>query len=211
MTQETQATGGQDTNEPTGQQGSTDASTTQTAATPESPPAAVEGQQPEGKTEGEAPKAEPEGAPEAYSDFAIPENMELGDGLVDDVKALAKELGLPQDKAQKIIDMSIERTAKFQEIFEQTRAQWVEDTKADPEIGGAKFDATLEASAKALDAFGSDALNDVLKGSGLGNHPEMIRVFAKIGAAISEDKLVTGKVVTSSDPAQKMFDKSNMN
>lgn len=205
-----QATGGQDTNEPTGQQGSTD--TTQTAATTQEPaPAVVEGQQPEVKPDGEAPETEPEGAPEAYADFAIPEGVNLGDGLVDDVKALAKELNLPQAQAQKIIDMGIARTAKFQELFEQERTRWADDVKADKDIGGSKFDATMAASAKAIDAFGTPELKELLKGSGLGNHPEMVRAFAKIGAAISEDKVVTGRVAASSDPAKKLFDKSNMN
>ena len=38
---------------------------------------------------------------------------------------------------------------------------------------------------RAVRAFGSDQLSDLLNETGLGNHPEMIRAFAKIGAELS--------------------------
>lgn len=43
-----------------------------------------------------------------------------------------------------------------------------------------------------MDKFGSPELKQYLNETGLGNHPELVRIFANIGKAMSEDGLVTG-------------------
>jgi hypothetical protein len=79
--------------------------------------------------------------------------------------------------------------------------EWETASKSDKEFGGDKFDANLAVAKKALDAFGTPELRALLgpydpknnpKGTGLGNHPEIIRAFLKAGKAISEDKFVSG-------------------
>jgi hypothetical protein len=87
---------------------------------------------------------------------------------------------------------------------------WVEQVKADKDIGGDKLDENLGIARKALDHFGTPELKDVLNASGLGNHPAVIKAFVKAGKAISEDTFVTGAAKGSdTDPAKKLF--PNMN
>ena len=48
----------------------------------------------------------------------------------------------------------------------------------------------------ALDQFGTPELREALDQTGMGSHPEVIRVFSRIGAAISEGKVITGGIGT---------------
>jgi hypothetical protein len=70
------------------------------------------------------------------------------------------------------------------------RAAWLAEAKGDEEIGGQNWDQSLVTAAKALDGLGltkGSSFRALLDESGLGNHPEMIRAFVKVGKAISED------------------------
>ncbi len=59
---------------------------------------------------------------------------------------------------------------------------WAEQTKNDPEIGGRNLKRALKDAAYALDRFGDWELYGYLDDSGLGNHPDVIRLFSKAGA-----------------------------
>ncbi|MGF8726179.1 peptidase, partial [Klebsiella pneumoniae] len=71
--------------------------------------------------------------------------------------------------------------------------QWAADTKADKEIGGDKLTVSVGHAQKALDTFASKEFREFLDSTGLGNHPEMVRAFAKVGKLMSEDSFVTGQ------------------
>ena len=45
---------------------------------------------------------------------------------------------------------------------------------------------------RAFAQFSSPELRSIMNDTGLGNHPEMIKVFAKIGEMLGEDSLVVG-------------------
>ena len=70
------------------------------------------------------------------------------------------------------------------------REGWSESSKADNEFGGEKLAENLATAKKALDAFGSPELKQLLNESGLGNHPEVIRMMYRAGKSISEDTFV---------------------
>lgn len=151
-------------------------------------------------TQQPADKAEPQTqAPEAPVEYAFkaPEGITLGE-IEGKAKALASELKLPPDKAQAFIDMAGELAANHAKTqteaqLEQVRAEvskWVESAKVDPEIGGDKLKPSLASANAAVSKFGTPELSALLKATGLGNHPEFIRVFAKVGQLIAEDKVV---------------------
>ena len=73
------------------------------------------------------------------------------------------------------------------------RAGWFEASKSDKEFGGDKLEANLGIAKKALDTFGTPELNKLLVSTGLGNHPELIRLMFKAGKALSEDTFVAGR------------------
>lgn len=142
-----------------------------------------------------AEKAEAEkGAPETY-EFTAPksfEGVEIDGSIHAAYGKAARELNLPQDKAQKLFDTTM--SAMHQRAMaEQGRIteEWIAETKADKDIGGDKLEENLGIAKKAMEEFGSDGLRELLSiENGIGDHPEVIRFLVKIGRAIGEDGFV---------------------
>lgn len=160
-------------------------------------------------------EAKPErAAPEAY-EFKAPEGVELNPALLGEFEGLARELNMPQNEAQAIVErMTPKIQARMQaqqiEIMAQARADWLQQIEADAEIGGAAKQASQASAAKALHQFGTPELRALLKDSGLEAHPEVVRFFSRAGKAISEDSFVSGRPPTKST-AQALYGASNMN
>jgi hypothetical protein len=96
------------------------------------------------------------------------------------------------------------------EAHAQLVETWTEQVKTDKEIGGDKLDQNLGIARKAIDTFGSPELKALLNSTGLGNHPEVVKLAFKVGKAISEDRFVTGSPKgAETDMAKKLF--PNMN
>lgn len=129
--------------------------------------------------------------PIEYTDFIVPEGIELDSEVLDEFKPFAQELKLDQDGAQKLVDMGSKLATKIHQAgidnWQKQKDGWAEQSRADKEIGGKDFDANLGVAKAAIEAFGSPELQNILDVSGLGNHPEVVRVFHKIGKAISSD------------------------
>lgn len=134
----------------------------------------------------------PAGAPEKY-EFKNAEGNTLAGESLTALADVARELNLPNESAQKIIDKVAPAIAKQQkETFDNLVGQWTADAKADKELGGDKFDENLATANAFLDSVGTLELKQLLRTSGFGNHPELIRAFYRAGKAISQDKSVQG-------------------
>ena len=141
--------------------------------------------------QGETQKAE--GAPEQYEEFKAPEGQQFDPEVLNNFKEIAKDLNLSQEAAQKMLDKMAPVVAQRQvEQIEALRTQWAEQSTADKEFGGEKLSENLGVARKALDTFGSPELKSLLNESGLGNHPEFIRLLYRAGKAIGEDSFVGG-------------------
>lgn len=137
-----------------------------------------------------------EGAPEKY-EFKPAEGQELDAAALEQFEPIARELNLSNEQAQKMVDLYgtkiLPMVQQHQaETWQKTTEQWAADVKADKEIGGDKLTANLSAAQRALDQFGTPELKEYLEGTGLGNHPELVKAFIKIGKAMSEDGMVDG-------------------
>lgn len=158
----------------------------------------------DGSGEGEGDGDASEGAPEAY-DLSI-EGVELDPEMVAEAEPILRELNLSNEAAKKFVpiaakmmDRAVEATVN--DIVAKGNAQrkeWLDSAKAAEDIGGAKWDATMHMAAKGLDALGfvkADKDKNVeahpfrlaLEATGFGNHPDMIRMAAKLGELVSED------------------------
>lgn len=178
---------------------------------------AAEVETPEAKAEREAKELADKTVPETYADYKLPDGVEIPKENLEKVNATFKELGLTQAQAQKLIDLQtsiqVEQTSAQAEdmkaAFDKQMNDWAAQAKADPELGGDKFDATVTTAQKAMQQFGTPELRTFLNESGIGNHPQVIKLFHKIGSAISEDKvLISGSDATEGAPkshAQSMF------
>lgn len=145
------------------------------------PDAAPVGGDGEPKPEGDAPA---EGAPEAYADFKLPEGMPVDPDFLDTTKAVFKEAGLSQEKAQKLVDLVVERDKRVEKAqFDQADA-WAKEFMKSPT---AKEDLSYAAKAR---EFCTPGVREMLKDPRIGNNPEILATFAKIGRMLSEDQMV---------------------
>lgn len=162
------------------------------------------------KGQGDAKAA---GAPESYEAFKLPEGVQMDDAGIKSFTEFAKSMDLSQEAAQTFIEkLGPAMQARQQAVIETTRAGWLESLKSDKDIGGDKFDETLQLADRGLKAVGSEALNKLLTESGLNKHPEIVRAFVKVGKEVSEDgKFVGGGAASAKTltTAQRMF--PNMN
>lgn len=128
---------------------------------------------------------------ETYADFTMPEGMTLDSVQLEAAAPLFKELGLSQEQAQKLVDFQAAQVQAGQQgqmdAFNQLKNDWVDQAKADPEIGGDKFDENVGIAREALKKFGNEGLTKLLNDFGMGNHPEVIRLMAKVGRLTKED------------------------
>lgn len=206
---------------PSGQAPAQPASTTAsgTASTPETTLLGSEASTtPEGKAPETAAKPDDAAKPaDTAAKQTAPETYEFkfAEGVVVDQKALEaftpimREANLTQEQAQKLADVyasqvEAQNTAFAKQLEDEGfavqqaaqllaphRDKWSAALKNDKEIGGAKFDANVQAMQKAVGRFGSPELKQFLNVTGLGNHPELARFCLKVGQAISEDNPTT--------------------
>lgn len=173
------------------------------------------------KPAGDKPAAA--GAPEAYADFTLPDGVQLDATVMGEFGTLAKDLNLPQDKAQQLVDLHTKlqqgQAAAVKANVESFYADiggmpetWAATARADKEFGGDKFDENLAVAKAALEKFGTPELETFLAKTGAGTHPELIRAFVRVGRAISEDSFVPGRAgAGKAATAQSMYSASNMN
>jgi len=193
----------------------TAASTTQTDATktdaasttPATDTKAAEGKTADqGKTDAKADEqtktdAQPN-VPDAY-EFKAPEGTTIDKAGVEVFTPLFKEAKLDNATAQKFLDTY----ASYQgQLLAKQAETWLETAKADKEIGGDKFDGTAKMAQAAFAKWASPELKTLLETTGLGNHPELLRTFAKIGAAGQEDStFVKGSGGQAASTAQVLY------
>lgn len=153
--------------------------------------------------------AETTDTPESYA-FDAPDGIDLDTAAVDEFSAIARELKLDQPTAQRVANVAVAMAQRQQEAHQKVVSGWVEEVKADKEIGGDNLEQNLAIARKALDYFGTPELRDLLNMTGLGNNPHVIKAFLKMGKSTSEDVFIPGSPKgQNNDPARIMFPTMN--
>ena len=174
----------------------------ETVLTPPAPDAPPPAEQKQGEEQAgeKAPDEKPAaGAPEKY-EFTAPEGTELDQALLGKFEPLFRDLNLPQEGAQKLLDAyAKEVMPTIQQAQAEAHGRMIEEwgaaVKADPEMGGKNYEATVKNALKVMERYGDPELKQLMgiaskdnpTGLGIGNHPALVRAFAKIGAAMGED------------------------
>jgi hypothetical protein len=158
-----------------------------------------------------APEAPAEAAQAAVDyDLGLPEGVDVDQAAADDLISIAKEAKLEPAVVQRLASVAVAMQQRAAEQHAAMTAAWVNDVKADPDIGGDKLPEALGFARKALDAFGTPELRSLLDQTGLGNHPELVRAFVKAGKAMSDDGFVSGRShIAEQDVAKKLFPSMN--
>jgi hypothetical protein len=177
-------------------------------------------EKPEEKGEEELEEKKPETkAPEEYAEFTVPEGTTLDEQTGTEFKAIAKELDLTQEQAQKLLDFGGEKLRAQIEapykLWHETQAKWQAKVKADPDIGGTKYEQSIKDAAQVFVPGESNpfvksdaeakALREALNMTGAGNNPAMVKFFVKIGALLKEPGSLSGRPVK--DTQQSLLSK----
>ena len=150
--------------------------------------------------------------PEKY-EFTAPEGTSLDESVVAAYSDVARELQLPQEAAQKVIDKLLpaltasaqRQIDAFYEDIGGPPNSWKAKTDADPEFGGAKLQANLAVAERAM-RYATPQLRELFNKTGLGDHPEMVRWKVRVGQLLSEDTFVGGKGDKAPvDPARLLY------
>lgn len=112
----------------------------------------------------------------------------------------AQEMKLPPEMAQKLVDWNTQQMARQEEVQEQTRQEmlqrWADKTKA---VLGPQYEEHLAVAVRAARTYGGEELQTLLKETGLGNHPVIVKTFYAIGRATGEDASTGGPAAAQTD------------
>lgn len=148
-------------------------------------------------------------APEKY-EFTAGKDQELDKEAVAAFEPIARELGLSNEQAQKIVDVYgstiMPQLVKQQaDAWQEQVTGWAETVKADKELGSVE---SIGNAQKAMEQFGTPELKEYLNETGLGNHPELIRILSKVGKSMTEDGFVNGNSENARSTADVLFSDS---
>lgn len=129
--------------------------------------------------------------------MVLPEGFKPDDAIMADLTKLAGEIGLDKEGAEKLAPVGAKlfeqggeaATKQINEGYEAIRADWREQVANDPVLGSREQMAVADAG---LEAYGTPALRQLLDDTGIGDHPEIIRAFHKIGKTVKQDQFERG-------------------
>jgi hypothetical protein len=178
------------------------------------------------------PQPEPETAPAeappavTFTDFTLPEGVKLDDTSMTTFKEVLGGEFSPQEKGQRLLDMYIaDRQRSVQEaadhqvnVWNETQIQWQDAVRADPEIGGNRFNTTLQTCKSAVGRYGGTEaqvaeLKQALTYTGAGSNPAILRWVNNMASALKESSPVvqTAAPKPPQSRAQKRYNASGAN
>jgi len=136
------------------------------------------------------------GRPDTAEGYQFPtEGMpfELPEGDANELKAMAHELGLNPNDAAKMARIYSEKVANGQVAMKAE----MEKARADGEAGlrdewGSAYDQNIKLAEVALGKYGTEEGVAALQEMGVGNSPEIMKMFAGIGRALASDEVLGG-------------------
>lgn len=150
-----------------------------------------------------------------YEAFKLPDGITLPEADLGKYTAILGEHQVPQAAAQQLVDLYVaERQREIQaqhDTWLRTREGWVNEFKADGEIGGNRQDTTLkrvgavmEQYAQAVGVERADKLKQVLGFTGAGDNPEMVRfVNWAAGFTVERSRAVAATVPKAPLPTSR--------
>ncbi|MFY9350528.1 MAG: hypothetical protein WBL20_16895 [Sphingobium sp.] len=158
------------------------------------------------------------GAPEKYQ-FDLGEGVNLDQEAFDLVEPILREMDLSQDAASKIVGAYagkvlplLQQRAEQQATAagEELRSDWAKLTMSDKEVGGTKLEESKAMAARAMARLlpqGEEGqrFRTFLNESGLGNHPEMMRLLSRAGRELGEASTDQGTTAKEALTAAEKF------
>lgn len=156
------------------------------AETPPSEPQKTENTDPS-----KVDETKPETPPEKY-ELKLPDQSPVDPKRLEAIAAEAKAANMTQEQAQSLVEREHKMMTDLIQSHQDRINGWMKESIADKEIGGPDINRNIELAKRLVDTFGSPLLKKQLEDSGMGQHPELLRLFVRLGKAYGEDRLVTG-------------------
>jgi len=125
-----------------------------------------------------------------------PEGYEFGedpDNELEFYRNATHQLGLTQDQAQNMLELYASVQEEQNEANEKSTADFAVNSQIElKREWGVDYDGNLDQAQRAFGQFSTPEFNAFMDETGLGNHPELVKAFAKIGAMLGEDRLIVG-------------------
>lgn len=137
----------------------------------------------------------------------IPQGSPLDVGYVKSVADLAAAKGIPAEQAQAFLEFQHTQALAHIQQAQTERTAWEAELKADPKIGGDKFDATIKEVDRSLDKlFGPQAnsFREILKNTGYGSNPTVVRALAHAASLLRDDSFNPG-AATGGKPSEEQL------
>jgi hypothetical protein len=133
----------------------------------------------------------------------------LDNSVVETVTVFAKENNLSNEQAQQLLDQQDQLIQNFQDSQRETYEDMLEDWRNtvinDKELGGDNLNATATKAQRVTSTYASEELIDLLRQTGYGDHPEVVKFLAKIGEAMGDDSVETGKFAKKEQTFEEAF------
>lgn len=158
----------------------------------------------ENKTIEEAPKEEL--PPVAYEDFKLPEGVNIPKEQLGQFTDVIGQYGVPQEAAQKLMDMHFEAFKSMAEksvsdqwqVFHDQQKQWKDEVMADPILGGNGHQTAMSIVAKGRDALikpsEMEEFNHYMSVTGAGNVRLLNLAFHRAGMLFGEGSMRTSSI-----------------
>ena len=142
------------------------------------------------------------GKPEKYdySKFSSIEEFGWDDELMNKLTPLAEKLNLSQESVELLMELALEMSQKQKALYEKDEQAkynenvihynnlFNEDIEL-PKVNSVQIRKFMDLANGAYSEFASPKLKEILEKTGLVYHPEMIKMFHKIGELSQEDNL----------------------
>jgi hypothetical protein len=149
----------------------------------------------DGPKDGAADKGE-DGKVGEYQDFTTPEGVEINQVALAEFLPIVQEMGATQEQAQALVDLQLKFSQDAMDAqnvqWAGIRQDWRDAAESDTEYGKGAYDASVLTARKAMREVGEPALLKALEDTGMGDHPEFIRFFYRVGKLIEEDSVTLG-------------------
>lgn len=141
------------------------------------------------------------GRPKTPDEYGIkkpdeyPKDLPYSEEITKGFTNLAHEIGLTKDQAAKIHDWYVKgEMSNYQNLNQQVQQEFADQMKELMNEYGSEavLNERLNIAQFALRQLGDEETTSWLEETGLGNHPKIIKIFAKAGQMLREDGLLQG-------------------
>lgn len=126
--------------------------------------------------------------------LALQKETYLDNSNVDSITEFAKEHNLSNDTAQAILNKQDETIANFIQAEDDKQEaelkEWRDLVVNDEKLGGSNLNKTVENARRVVERYGDDQFIEVLKETGYGDHPAVVKFLSNLGGLMADDSLV---------------------